>query len=184
VIYCIQLFGIDALEYRGVENAIVVTGTAMAWSAIFNGLGRILWGMISDRIGRKAAIVSMSVFQGLIMLAMYHGFISFGLALGLIVGACVIGFNYGGIFALFPAITADYFGDKQVGRNYGWVFTAYGVAGLLGPLLAGVFKDSAAAGGSPIAWMAPFIIAGVACLVGAIIMLLTKAPKLPIAPAV
>ena len=176
VIYCIQLFGIDALEHRGVQNAIVVTGTAMAWYAIFNGLGRILWGMISDRIGRKAAIVSMSVFQGLIMLAMYHGFISFGLALGLIVGACVIGFNYGGIFALFPAITADYFGDKQVGRNYGWVFTAYGVAGLLGPLLAGVFKDSAAAGGSPIVWMAPFIIAGVACLVGALIMLFTRAP--------
>jgi hypothetical protein len=176
VIYCIQLFGIDALEYRGVENAIVVTGTAMAWYAIFNGLGRILWGMISDRIGRKAAIVAMSALQGLIMLAMYHGFISFGLALGLIVGASVIGFNYGGIFALFPAITADYFGDRQVGRNYGWVFTAYGVAGILGPLLAGVFKDSAAQGGSPVAWMTPFLIAGGACLLGAVIMLLTIAP--------
>jgi MFS family permease len=133
--------------------------------------------MISDRIGRKAAIVAMSVFQGLIMLAMYHGFISFGLSLGLIVGASVIGFNYGGIFALFPAITADYFGDRQVGRNYGWVFTAYGVAGLLGPLLAGVFKDSAAAGGSPVVWMTPFIIAGVACLAGALIMGLTRAPQ-------
>jgi MFS family permease len=176
VIYCIQLFGIDALEFRGVPDAIVVTGTAMAWYAIFNGLGRILWGMISDRIGRKAAIVAMSTFQGLIMLAMYHGFISFGLTLGLIVGASVIGFNYGGIFALFPAITADYFGDRQVGRNYGWVFTAYGVAGILGPLLAGVFKDSAAAGGSPIAWMTPFIIAGAACLGGAVIMLCTRAP--------
>jgi len=176
VIYCIQLFGIDALEYRGVSNAIVITGTAMAWYAIFNGLGRILWGMISDRIGRKNAIIAMSACQGLIMLAMYHGFINFGLAAGLIVGASFIGFNYGGIFALFPAITADYFGDKQVGRNYGWVFTAYGVAGLLGPLLAGVFKDSAAAGDSPVVWMTPFLIAGIACLVGALIMLLIRAP--------
>ncbi len=96
------------------------------------------------------------------MLAMYHGFINFGLAAGLIVGASLIGFNYGGIFALFPAITADYFGDKQVGRNYGWVFTAYGVAGILGPLLAGVFKDSAAVGGSPVVWMTPFLIAAIA----------------------
>ena len=176
VIYCIQLFGIDALEYRGVPNAVVVTGTAMAWYAIFNGLGRILWGMISDRIGRKSAIIAMSAFQGVIMLAMYHGFINFGLATGLIVGASFIGFNYGGIFALFPAITADYFGDKQVGRNYGWVFTAYGVAGLLGPLLAGVFKDSAAAGGTPVVWMTPFLIAGIACLVGALIMLFSRAP--------
>jgi hypothetical protein len=40
VIYCIKLFGIDALEYRGVVGAGAITGTAMAWYAIFNGLGR------------------------------------------------------------------------------------------------------------------------------------------------
>jgi MFS family permease len=177
VIYCIQLFGLDALEYRGVENAIVITGTAMAWYAIFNGLGRILWGMISDHIGRKAAIIAMSAFQGIIMLSLYHGFINFGLATGLTIGASFVGFNYGGIFALFPAITADYFGNKEVGRNYGWVFTAYGIAGITGPLLAGVFKDAAAMGASPKVWMTPFFIAGIACLLGALIMLFTKAPK-------
>jgi MFS family permease len=179
VIYCIQLFGLDALEYRGVENAVVITGTAMAWYAIFNGLGRILWGMISDRVGRKNAIIAMSALQGVIMLATYHGFIGFGLAAGLIVAASLIGFNYGGIFALFPAITADYFGNREVGRNYGWVFTAYGVAGILGPLLAGVFKDAAAGGDSPIGWMTPFLIAGVACLVGALVMLFTREPSRP-----
>jgi len=135
IIYCIQLFGMDALEYHGVENAIVITGTAMAWYAIFNGLGRILWGMISDHIGRKAAIIAMSTLQGIIMLSLYHGFINFGLATGLVIGASFVGFNYGGIFALFPAITADYFGNKAVGRNYGWIFTAYGMAGITGPLL-------------------------------------------------
>ena len=176
VIYCIQLFGIDALEYRGVENAIVITGTAMAWYAIFNGLGRILWGIVSDRIGRKASIIAMSALQGIIMLATYHGFINFGLAAGLIVAASLIGFNYGGIFALFPAITADYFGNKEVGRNYGWVFTAYGVAGILGPLLAGIFKDAAAGGASPVGWMTPFLIAGIACLAGALLMLFTDKP--------
>jgi MFS family permease len=177
VIYCIQLFGIDALEFRGVENAIVITGTAMAWYAIFNGLGRILWGMVSDRIGRKTSIIAMSALQGIIMLATYHGFINFGLATGLIVAASLIGFNYGGIFALFPAITADYFGNKEVGRNYGWVFTAYGVAGIGGPLLAGVFKDAASGGASPVGWMTPFLIAGIACLVGAVIMMFTEKPS-------
>ena len=176
VIYCIQLFGLDALEFRGVDNAIVITGTAMAWYAIFNGLGRILWGMISDKIGRKTSIIAMSAFQGIVMLATYHGFINFGLATGLIVAASLIGFNYGGIFALFPAITADYFGNKEVGRNYGWVFTAYGVAGIMGPLLAGVFKDAAAGGASPVGWMTPFLIAGVACLIGAVIMMFTGRP--------
>jgi MFS family permease len=177
VIYCIQLFGMDALEYNGVQNAVVITGTAMAWYAIFNGLGRILWGMISDRIGRKIAIIAMSTFQGIIMLSLYHGFINFGLATGLVIGASFVGFNYGGIFALFPAITADYFGNKEVGRNYGWIFTAYGMAGITGPLLAGVFKDAAAMGASPKVWMAPFLIAGLACLLGALIMLFTNAPE-------
>jgi MFS family permease len=180
VIYCIQLFGIDVLTYHGVANAVVITGTAMAWYAIFNGLGRILWGMASDRIGRKCSIVAMSTLQGLIMLAAYHGFINFGLSMGLIVAASLIGFNYGGIFALFPAITADWFGNKEVGRNYGWVFTAYGVAGIFGPLLAGIFKDSAAGGASPIGWMTPFLVAGVACLLGALVMLFTQAPKRPV----
>ena len=53
VIYCIKLFGIDALEHHGVTGAGAITGTAMAWYAIFNGVGRIAWGSISDRIGRK-----------------------------------------------------------------------------------------------------------------------------------
>jgi MFS family permease len=177
VIYCIKLFGIDALNYHGFENAGLIAGTAMAWYAIFNGLGRIVWGMVSDRIGRKSAIVAMTFFQGIIMLMLYHVFITFALSTGFIIAACVIGFNFGGNFALFPAATADFFGNKNVGSNYGWMFTAYGVAGILGPQLAGVFKDSAEASSGPVVWMTPFIIAGVACILGGVIMLLTKPPK-------
>jgi MFS family permease len=76
VIYCIKLFGIDALEYRGVIDAGAITGTAMAWYAIFNGLGRIAWGSVSDRIGRKQTIIIMSALQGITMLATYHIFIT------------------------------------------------------------------------------------------------------------
>ena len=177
VIYCIKLFGIDALEHNGVADAGLITGTAMAWYAIFNGLGRIAWGSISDKIGRKATIVVMSTLQGFTMLATYHVFVTFGVVYGFVVVAALIGFNYGGSFALFPAITADYFGNKNVGSNYGWMFTAYGVAGLAGPLLAGYFKDAAQGVSDPSVWMAPFIIAGVVCFLGAIIMLSIKRPR-------
>lgn len=51
------------------------------------------------------------------------------------------------------------------------------MAGLVGPLLAGAFKDAAAIADLPIAWMTPFISAGVACLLGAVIMLLTNPPQ-------
>lgn len=179
VIYCIKLFGIDALQHRGIADAGAITGTAMAWYAIFNGIGRIAWGSVSDRIGRKAAIILMAALQGVIMLMTYHVFISFGLVSGFIVAAALIGFNFGGNFALFPAATADYFGNRNVGSNYGWVFTSYGIAGIAGPLLAGYFKDAAQGATYPIIWMTPFIIAGAACLIGAIIMALSTRPEPP-----
>jgi MFS family permease len=180
VIYSIKLFGIDALEHKGIADAGAITGTAMAWYAIFNGLGRIAWGSVSDRLGRRPTIIVMSALQGVTMLATYHMFISFGMVNGFIFAAALIGFNYGGSFALFPAITADYFGNKNVGSNYGWMFTAYGVAGLAGPLLAGYFKDAAQGAIDPRVWMAPFIIAGVVCLLGAGIMLAIRRPKVPL----
>jgi len=183
VIYCIKLFGIDALQYHGVANAGAVAGTAMAWYAIFNGVGRIAWGSVSDRIGRRPAIMLMTALQGAVMLATYHVFITAGHELGFILAACLIGFNFGGNFALFPAATADFFGNRNLGANYGWVFTSYGVAGLAGPPLAGYFKDLAGGSTYPIAWMAPFIIAGVACLLGTLVIALTRPPKAPAAAA-
>ena len=51
------------------------------------------------------------------------------------------------------------------------------IAGILGPQLAGWFKDSASGSGAPVVWMTPFIIAGVACIIGAIIMKTTNPPK-------
>ena len=177
VIYCIRLFGIDALQASGVADDMVaagrIAGSAMAIYSILNGLGRIIWGTVSDWIGRKASLVLMCFLQGAMMLVFYK---VGGTELGLIVGASVIGFNFGGNFALFPAATADFFGNKNVGKNYGWVFLAYGVAGIAGPQIAGFFKD-AAAGGDVKAWLTPFVIAGVACLIAGGIGLLLTPPK-------
>lgn len=181
VIYSIALFGVDALRHHGVPDAIAlaITGTAMAWYAIFNGVGRIAWGVISDQVGRKAAVVLMAGLQGTAVLLTYHLFISFGMVVGFIAAAALIGFNFGGNFALFPAATADLFGDKNVGGNYGWLFTSYGAAGIAGPLIAGWFKDAAQGTGHPVVWMTPFIIAGVSCFVGALVMALIRRPRPP-----
>ena len=176
VISCIALLGMDALSANGVAKDVArgVAGTAMAWYAILNGLGRIVWGSVSDKIGRKVAIFLMCLFQGIIMFLFYK---MSGTAATLIVGACIIGFNFGGNFALFPAITADYFGNKNVGLNYGYVFVSYGIAGVLGPQIAGFFKDAAKGSTDPAVWITPLMIAGVACFVGAFITLLQKPPK-------
>ncbi len=176
VIYCIKLFGIDALKAAGMTAAAAsaAAGTAMALYAIFNGLGRIIWGIASDKIGRKTSIFLMCLLQGIIMLLFYK---MGGTVVTLIIGACIIGFNFGGNFALFPAVTADYFGNKNVGLNYGYILLSYGIAGVIGPQIAGYFKDTATGSSDPSIWVTPFIIAGVVCLLGAAITLLSKPPK-------
>ena len=178
VIYCIRLYGVDSLQAGGAvasaAEAGTIAGTAMAWYAILNGLGRIVWGVVSDKIGRRSALFFMCLMQGCAMLMFFK---IGGTAIGLIVGACVIGFNFGGNFALFPAATADFFGNRNVGTNYPWVFLAYGIAGIAGPQVAGYFKDAAASSGAGVgAWMAPFTIAGIACLLAAVIGVLMRAP--------
>lgn len=169
VIGVIQLFGKDALTSNGIaaDRANIIAGTAMGlFFALLNGLGRIIWGTLSDRMGRKAAIATMSALQGVMMICFY--FIG-GQELGLYFGAAVIGFNFGGNFALFPAATADYFGNKSVGTNYPWVFMAYGVGGVAGPILGGVMGDAKA-------WMWAFVPAGIACLVMAVVSLTLRPP--------
>jgi OFA family oxalate/formate antiporter-like MFS transporter len=88
----------------------------------------------------------------------------------LYLGATLIGFNFGGNFALFPAATADYFGNRNVGTNYPWVFMAYGVGGVVGPLLGGIMGDAKT-------WMWAFIPAGIACLAVALMMFFLKPPR-------
>jgi len=166
----IKLFGIDALHANGmsVVEASATAGTAMAvFYSLANGIGRIAWGTLSDRLGRKMSIFIMTATQGVMMLLFY----TMGGTPGLLfLGAAIIGFNFGGNFALFPTATADFFGPKHVGQNYGWMFTAYGVGGIVGPIMAGSFKDSGN-------WLPAFIISGVLCLVAAVIAISLKPPR-------
>jgi OFA family oxalate/formate antiporter-like MFS transporter len=168
----IKLFGIDALQKSGltVTQASAVAGTAMAvFYSIANGLGRIIWGIISDKTGRKSALTMMCALQSIMMLLFYW---MGGNKYLLYLGAAIIGFNFGGNFSLFPTATADFFGAKSIGLNYGWVFTAYGVGGIIGPMMAGRISDIWHN------WLAAFIISGMACFFAAVIALTLKRPSL------
>ena len=93
------------------------------------------------------------------------------------IAAALIGFNFGGNFALFPAATADLFGNKNVGANYGWVFTSYGLGGIVGPILGGWFGDFAKNSGSLAVWLVPFLVAAGACLLAAVLAVILKSPS-------
>jgi len=75
--------------------------------------------------------------------------------------AALIGFNFGGNFALFPAACADSFGGENLGLNYGFIFTAYGIGGTVGPLLAGYVQDAG------MSFLYAFIPAAIMCFIAA-----------------
>jgi OFA family oxalate/formate antiporter-like MFS transporter len=155
-----KLYPIEALTDNGIaeDEASAIAGTAMAvFFSLANGVGRLVWGTLSDRLGRKQSVVLMTASQGVFLLAFTT---LAGSEYSLYLGAALIGFNFGGNFALFPALTADEFGDDAVGRNYPWVFLSYGAGGIIFPILGGWLGDL---GNFPLA----FSICGVACLVGA-----------------
>lgn len=125
--------------------------------AIFNALGRILWGKISDIIDRPRAMMIMFLMQGMTFMIL----VSIESHIAIFLASALVGLNFGGNFALFPSATSDYFGTKHFGINYGWIFTAYGVAGILGPVVGGVLFDATDQ------YVLPFVFSGILCFVAA-----------------
>ena len=111
----------------------------VAMLAIFNTIGRVVSGYLSDRIGRTRTMVLAFALQALNMFA----FASYTSPALLVFGSAFTGLCYGTVFTLMPAATADFYGVRNLGVNYGLVFTAFGVAGVLGPLLGGRIRDVA-----------------------------------------
>ncbi len=150
-----QFYGLWAMLFLNVTAGILIisnavpimrelTGVAPATAvavyglvAVFNGLGRFFWGAVSDRIGRNATYVLIYGIQVVLFLVLgqLH---AFGL-----VAACfaVVLLCYGGGFGTMPSFTADYFGTRWMGLNYGVVLLAWGVAGIVGPLFVAYVKD-------------------------------------------
>ena len=165
-----KLYPMEALQANGFSevDASAIAGTAMAVCfSLANGLGRIIWGTLSDKLGRKTSIVIMTATQGILVIL--FTFMAGNVYLLFLV-VTLIGFNFGGNFALFPTITADTFGSKNVGQNYPFVFLAYGVGGILGPILGGKMGDL---GNFPMA----FTISGIAVLIGTVLTLMVKPAK-------
>jgi len=111
-------------------SAPITTGVAVGMLGLFNGAGRLGWGAISDRLGRKIALLSMSAVSVVACLAFLRTATGFW---DVMIGLCLAAFAYGGFLALMPSLTADYYGQSSIGGNYGLVFSAWGLCGFLVP---------------------------------------------------
>ncbi|MBX9894297.1 MAG: OFA family MFS transporter [Nitrosomonas sp.] len=112
---------------------------AVSLFAVFNGLGRPLFGALTDRLGPKqTAMVSFAMIMSASLLLFFFGQDN---AMLYLLAFCVLWMCLGGWLALAPTATGIFFGKQFYAQNYGSMFTAYGAGAILGTLLSGSIKD-------------------------------------------
>jgi OFA family oxalate/formate antiporter-like MFS transporter len=116
----------------------VQAGKILGIFAVANGIGRLFWATMSDKIGRRTVIFIVFITQAI---AFYSLSVTESMTMFVIICAYIYA-CYGGGFATMPAYTADIFGTKYVGRIYGWLLTAWGAAGIIGPMLFAHIRQS------------------------------------------
>jgi len=140
----------------------------------FNSLGRLLCGIISDKIGRISTIII--ILGGTVLIApfvvltggIWGGYLIFVLI-------ALIGFCYGGLLSTFPSLTAEQFGTKNVATNYGIVLLGFGAGAIVSSFIAGYYANAA---GADINLMFPaFMIASACAAAGIVMMVILKVLK-------
>jgi MFS family permease len=140
----------------------------VALMAVGNAGGRIVAGVISDKIGRTKTLLIMMSLQSAVIFSLL--FIGESEAILLVAAATMVGFNYGTNLSLFPSVTKDYFGLKNFGINYGLLFSAWGIGGFIFPRLSQMIV--AQTGTQHTA----YLLCSILLAAGAVLSLMTNAP--------
>jgi OFA family oxalate/formate antiporter-like MFS transporter len=160
---------------RGVDKNLIFWAVVVI--SICNAAGRLFWGTVSDKIGRKNTVMTLLAFTVILILSI--AFFEKGGFIIVLIGA--LGFLYGGFLGTFPAITADYFGTKNAGMNYGIVLLGFGIGAVFAANVGGFFRDQAfkAVNGvtHPEKMIPAFVIGAVCAVIGLVIMFFLKPPK-------
>lgn len=157
--------GIAGMAKQGMGHLAWIV---VALMAVGNASGRVIAGILSDRIGRTTTLFIMLVFQAVVIFSLL--FITPDQVGLLVLAATLIGFNYGTNLSIFPSATKDYFGLKNFGVNYGLVFSAWGVGGFIFPRVSQMIIAHT---DSP---RIAYILAALLLLLGAALALMTRSP--------
>ena len=144
-----------AKEYGLAANIVVL---AITFNSIGNGLGRVVWGALSDKLGReKSMLIDFLICAAAVALLPILG----SNPIMFIVLLFIAMFSFGPIFAFFPPITADRFGTAYLATNYGIVYSAKGVGGVVGGWISSFIILS-------LGWSFTFYGAATLCVISAI----------------
>ncbi|NTV91160.1 MAG: OFA family MFS transporter, partial [Clostridiales bacterium] len=150
----------------GLSDAVATSGVMII--SLFNSFGRLFWGAMSDKLGRKNTILILLLVAGVSAL-----FVASAQMYMILVLIAIIAFMYGGFLGVYPALTADFWGVKNMGMNYGLVLLGFGVAAIVSSKIAGYFKDMTNS------FSVPFLIAAIAAFTGALLLFFLRPVKAP-----
>jgi len=155
---------------KGVPFLVANAWILASYGGIVNALGRVGTGLYSDKIGRANAY-SLNCLVSALFLFLMPMIAGSGNVFLLFVAIGIAYWQYGGGLALMPSFTADFYGPKNLGFNYGLVFIGWGL-GFFMARLAGTIKDITGS----LNWA--YIISGIILVVAVIVCRLTKRPVL------
>jgi OFA family oxalate/formate antiporter-like MFS transporter len=165
------LMAISISKPVGTDLVHIETGLATAlvgFFAIFNGGGRLVFGVLTDRLNPRNTAMMSFVLIALASLAMWQ----IPVLEVYIIAFAVLWGCLGGWLAIAPTATASYFGTGDYPRCYGVVFLAFGAGAIAGPQLAGFIETTTGNYSGVFPWV--FILA----IIGfAIAFILMKPPK-------
>ncbi len=124
--------------YKGPGNAAEIGITAVSLFALANAAGRVVWGLIFDRVQSATAVQANLVFQAMVLLATPTLLTS---AWGFWTVALLTGFNYGGVLVIYVSSTSRHWGTGRVGQIYSWLFSS-NIFASLSPIFAGMIFDT------------------------------------------
>ncbi|WP_246616490.1 L-lactate MFS transporter [Thaumasiovibrio subtropicus] len=122
----------------GIQAQIEEAAYLVGILAIFNTGGRVVMGILSDKIGGIRTLLIAFALQGLNMVL----FATYDSSIMMMVGAALAGVGYGTLLAVFPSLTTDFYGLKNYGTNFGVLYTAWGISGVIGPIIAAIVVDT------------------------------------------
>ncbi len=155
----LMAIGISAPAGKEVGLTTEISAFAVSLYAIFNFLGRPIFGWLTDKIKPHFSAILSFLIIGIASILIY----AIRDKTIFIMGFCLLWLNLGGWLAIAPTVTKIFYGTKYYGKNYGLVFTAYGTGAITGGLVSGQIKDLSGS------YFSVFPIVAVCSLVGIIV---------------